>query len=244
MSCERYAEAIVDHACGADLAPDAAAHLRACGACTALLHEQRRLIEGLDGELRTALAIEPSPQFAPRVRAAIETASASGRRGPMFWWSGLAAAAAAGILLVMVPSVERMPPPAAPVPTRPAPPTAASTATAAIDDTRTPREIDRLVPSGIVARRAPRQPVKERPLAEPEIIVSEDQQRAVARFVALVRAGRLDASSLATEPDGDIAPPPELAVSPLAVAPIAIPSVEFSTHSAVADGLPKGVEPR
>jgi hypothetical protein len=244
MSCERYAEAIVDHACGADLPPDAAAHLRACDACTALFHEQRRLIDGLDGELRTALAIEPSPQFAPRVRAAIETAPAEGRRGPIFWWTGLAAAAAAGILLVMVPSVERMQPPSATAPTRPAPPTAASADTRAIDASRTPRDIAPPPPSFTVARQAPPQPVKERPLDEPEIIVSEDQQRAVARFVALVRAGQLDTSSLATEPDGEIAPPAELAVSPLAVAPIAIPSVELNTHPAVADGLPKGVEPR
>jgi hypothetical protein len=233
MSCERYAGAIVDHACGADLAADAAAHLRACAACTALFDEQRRLVGNLDGELQAALAIEPSSQFAPRVRAAIESTPAQRRPSAMFWWTGLAAAAAAGIIVSTLPSAERVQPPATPAPT------VVSRETAAVPrervETTPPARSSRASTSTAVpaARTSPQR------RDEPEVIVAEDQQRAVARFVALVRTGRLDTSSLAAQTDSEIAPPAELGVSPLAVSPIAIPSVEFGAHPVGNDGMPK-----
>ena len=235
MSCDRYATAIADHACGADLAPDAAAHLRTCAACAARLASHRRAIDGLDGELQQLLAVEPSAHFVPRVQAHLSAVPA-----PRGWstlaWSGLAAAAAAGIIVWTLPSTGPVHTPAAPAPT------AVSRASAP----EIPRQEDtpRPPPVSSRARRTRSAPVNAQPSKEPEIIVPEDQQRAVARFVALVRTGRLDTSSLATQTDSEIAPPAELGVSPLAVSPIAIPSVEFGAHPVANDGMPKGVEPR
>ncbi len=97
MSCDRHTDAIVDHACGADIAAEAAAHLDGCTACRRMFDEQLRLVRDLDGQMALALEIEPSPRFVPEARARVERA-ALGRRTTM-WWGG-AAAAAAVLMLV------------------------------------------------------------------------------------------------------------------------------------------------
>lgn len=71
MSRDRYTVAIADHACGAEIATEAAAHLRACGACSRMFDEQRHLLQDLDQELQRALAIEPSSRFVPDVMAGL-----------------------------------------------------------------------------------------------------------------------------------------------------------------------------
>ncbi len=97
MSCDRHTDAIVDHACGAEIAAEAAAHLDGCAACRRMFDEQLRLVRDLDGQVALALQIEPSPRFVPEARARVERA-AFGRRTTM-WWGG-AAAAAAVLMLV------------------------------------------------------------------------------------------------------------------------------------------------
>ena len=97
MSCERHTDAIVDHACGAEIAADAAAHLDSCAACRRIFDEQLRLLQDLDERLELALSIEPSPRFVPADLARVER-SAFGFRNAM-WWSG--AAAAAAVLMIV-----------------------------------------------------------------------------------------------------------------------------------------------
>ncbi len=91
MSCERHTSAIVDHACGAEIAAEAAAHLSVCEGCRAMFDEQRRLLQDLDQELKQALEIEPSTRFVPDVLARVERSAFRRRR--MLWWSPAAAAA-------------------------------------------------------------------------------------------------------------------------------------------------------
>ena len=100
MSCDRYTDAIVDHACGADLADDAAAHLRGCPACRRTLEEQRQVLQGLDSDLQEALAIEPSAWFEAQTLAGLERTPIRRRRA--FWWIAVAAAAAVIILGTLV----------------------------------------------------------------------------------------------------------------------------------------------
>ncbi len=100
MSCDRYTDAIVDHACGADLADDAAAHLRGCAACRRIFEEQRQVLQGLDSDLQAALAIEPSAWFEAQTLAGLERSPI--RRRGTFWWIAVAAAAAVIILGTLV----------------------------------------------------------------------------------------------------------------------------------------------
>ena len=226
MSCERYAEAITDHACGADLPPGAAAHLRSCATCTAMLVERRAAIGALDGEIQHTLAIEPSPYFVERVQAQVRETS---RAAP--WWRWALAAAAAIIILAIAgsfalrsgapPTVARAPQPSAVTPA-PAP-------GAVIPSQVEKREASERPPSEAVSpRRLPRQPAARgaapraaMALARPEVIVPAEQARAVARYLALVRSGQVDTSTLATPEkvaaELDVAP---LAVDPLAVSPL------------------------
>ena len=97
MSCARHTSAIVDHACGAEIAADAAAHLEGCAACRRVFEEQLGLMQTLDGQLAQALDIQPSPRFVPEVIARVEHAAA--RKRTVMWWTAPAAAAAVVILV-------------------------------------------------------------------------------------------------------------------------------------------------
>ena len=99
MSCDRYTGAIVDHACGAEISVEAAAHLKVCAACSRTFDEQRRLLQDLDQELQVALAIEPSARFVADVMTGVERSSQ--RRRAIIWWSAPLAAAAVLVLLAL-----------------------------------------------------------------------------------------------------------------------------------------------
>ena len=99
MSCDRYTGAIVDHACGAEIAADAAAHLKVCAACSSMFDEQRRLLQDLDQELQVALAIEPSARFVADAMTGVQRSSQ--RRRAIIWWSAPVAAAAVLVLLAL-----------------------------------------------------------------------------------------------------------------------------------------------
>ncbi len=99
MSCERHTGAIVDYACGAEIAAEAAAHLQTCASCQRMFAEQQRLVEGIDQELQLALEIEPSPGFVPDVLARVQRPAFPWRT--VMWWGAPAAAAAALILVVL-----------------------------------------------------------------------------------------------------------------------------------------------
>jgi hypothetical protein len=235
MSCERYADAIIDHACGAEIASDARRHLEACDACHGRFDEQRRMMSALDAELQTALAIEPSPYFDSKVRTRIaQTAPASART---FWWPILTAAAVAMIALgvaairsmedksVAAPvDVARVTPSTQPTPTitrTPAPPPSPPRDT--VD--KTPEQTAN-PPASRPRRRSGSS------LPEVEVVVSAEQSKAIERYMTLLRRGTLDTSSLVKEIPiaGEM---PALAVGPLTVEPLAVPDVESGSGPAV-----------
>ena len=224
MSCERYTAAIVDYACGADLPVDARAHLAGCARCESLFDEQRRLIDGLDADLSAAIAIDPSPQFAPRVRAAVAAKAVESHRHRWFWLGGLAATAAAVLIGASWPSVDSAPSPSSPIASVPR-----------LEERRPP--IEQVVPSRQPGQRvsAPRivHVKRQPPQSEPDIIVAPEQRIAVDRYVAMFRAGSLETSALAASPRPVLAALSDLVVAPLEVEPMAVPGGDLSTTGAV-----------
>jgi hypothetical protein len=232
MSCDRYATAIADHACGADLAPDVAAHLTACPACAAGLVQQRRAIAGLDDELQQMLAIAPSPFFVQRVQAQVRETS-SPRRVRGLWWGGVAAAAVI-VLAVLFLTVERQPPAAIQVQAPPTAKTPPPTPAAPPIDGPRIADVKKVLPTKPLVTEKPR--VVSEPLiakaVEPEVQVAPGQRQAVARYMALVRSGRLDTSSLEAKVDED-STPKELVLGALEIAPITVTELDGTTSPAV-----------
>jgi hypothetical protein len=232
MSCERYRTAIVDYACGADIDADAATHLRMCASCLRLFEEQQRALANLDRELEQVLSIEPSPQFVPQVIARV--------RRPSPWrlatWWGLPLAAAAALLVIVfgpLRSGER-------TTTEQASVSAASSPAAPAIPSRPP-DVARPPIEGAVgrpvayepARVTPRRPLPRAaatkvppPSTAAEVLVPAETSRALARYVALVRRGAIDTSTLTEPPSSGAEAPSELVIAPLSVDAIAVADVE------------------
>lgn len=238
MSCARYITAIVDHASGAGIAPEAARHLSGCAACSARFADQRRMLEGLDDELQRALAVVPSAAFARGVHSRIDHAPASSTRA--LWWGACGVAAA--ILLVVginaLRSTDGVRPRLADAAPQPPPTAAASAPTVpvvspVVEKPQAPRRTER--PAAHHVRRVPAPEAQTAALPAAEVLVPPDQQRAIVHLLRLVRNGTLDGSRLPVGRQGESAPPAELVVPPLTIEPIAVPDVEIPT-SPVATG--------
>ena len=236
MSCDRYTDAIVDHACGADLADDAAAHLRGCAACRRIFEEQRQVLQGLDSDLQAALAIEPSAWFEAQTLAGLERSPIRRRRA--FWWMAVAAAAAVIILgtLVAIRSGDPQPVDRQEAAARPvAPPTtvvehvpssgapAVATTNSAPVSSGSPRRRERTT----VAARQHREPTK------PDAAIATTQAEAIARYLALVRKGAIDSSALADPNTIAIAAPDDLVIAPISVEALPVRNVERGTGPGV-----------
>ena len=225
MSCDRHTSAIVDHACGAEIAAEAAAHLNGCAACRRLFDEQRRLLQDLDGR-QLALAIEPSPRFVPAVLARVERSTLRVRRP--CWWGG--AAAAAVLVLVALGSWR---PEERQDANRQAARVPSEVSSAAVVDHRpsqvTPSTSPEATPRQADARRRVARPQGVADHASPleaEVVVPPTESRALARYLALVRRGALDASTLASSDGTGVAAPTELVIVPLAVDTLAVTDVQ------------------
>jgi hypothetical protein len=193
MSCERFSEAITDHACGASLGGQAAAHLAACEACRRAVAEQRQLLADADAALRDALALPASPDFAMRVMTRLRQREPAVSRSLVAarWWVGLAAAASLGVAVYL--GIAR---PFGPD-TRPTP-----AAAARVPQTQAPPIVERSEPAPALSKEAvsrttrrpdlPDRATVSRRRAEPEVIVPPNQMQAIARLRELIRAGRLD----------------------------------------------------
>jgi hypothetical protein len=88
MSCERFRDAITDHACGAEISAEAAAHLAGCADCRDAFDANRRALADVNAELERALSVAPSPEFVSRLHAHIRV-----QKSPWAMPAGLAAAA-------------------------------------------------------------------------------------------------------------------------------------------------------
>ena len=168
------------------------------------------LVDEVERELRRTLAIEPSPEFAQRVRMRIAETSARPAMPIVRWLVPLTVAAACVLAVGIGWRYSSGPEPAgAPVATRVA------------SDVELRQSPARVVPPE--PPRLPARPVRRRPV-EPEVIVSPDRARALARMLALARSGVVDEQSL--RPVAPATAPESLEVAPLVVQPIAVPEID------------------
>ncbi len=229
MSCERYAGAIADHACGAEIPRDAEAHLEACALCRTRFDEQRRAMQALDAELEQALAVAPSPYFEQTVLARIGEARSV--RPRTFWWAGLAAAAAGLIVigLASIRSIDRAAPDETPRVAALPKPISSGTVQAPSAPPVVAQDTGRTlsVPRATPRTREPRRRTVSPPAPAEVIVAAEQSSRAIARYMALVRSGVLDTSALA-EPAAESETRP-LVVPPLIVDDLTMPTVEMRT---------------
>ena len=186
------------------------------------------LLSELDQHLRQAMSVEPSDDFAKNVRARIDE-----QRGHGEWWGWQWAAAAACVLAIAIgwrvantPAEER----------RAA--TAGSPASADVQLAAVPAppvRVERQVNSTPALRlRTPIAPTKPlRDAMSPEVIVPEENARAMARLLALARSGRIDEEKL--KPVVAPVSSPTLDVPPLGVTAIAIPDIEIENGPPTAD---------
>lgn len=188
-------------------------------------------VQELEQELRRALSIEPSPEFAGKVRARItKPVSASG--GRTWEWAAAAVciltlalgwrlAGGPGEEIAAVPDarasadvrLDREPAPAEARPERPAPPTH-----------------DRRQVTAAAIPIAPPQP-----RAEPHVVVPPGNARALTKLLALARSGGVDEESL--RPAVPPATPVTLDVAPIVVPAISVPPLEIDDSAPTAGGL-------
>ena len=215
MSCARFADAIVDHVLGEPAPAELQSHLSGCEACRTALERERELAGRLDGELRQALDVAPSPALLPRGRARV-AAEAERRATP--WLRFLVPLAAAAATLALVAWLRQPVAPKHPATTARVEPRPAAPATAP--------------PPATVASAKPAPPPPRR--REPEVLVPPGEEAALLRFVATLRGGEVDVAAL-VQPE---APPP----AGLAIAPLAdLPSLELKPLTA--ESNPEGVIP-
>ncbi len=222
MSCERFREAITDHACGAPMDDTASPHLAGCAPCRQAFDEHRRLLTEVDAELRHALALTTSPDFVARVSTRVHEAPHP-PQWATWWWIGAAAAVAlvAGGISLDWP-IERQ---------RQAAPSPAVASSVPPAPARSPDFVERATPAPLTSSAArgsgraaatrkiaaaPR-PNRER---EPEVLVPPTQALAIARLRELVWSGMLDGTTLPAPPMQE-----ELVIAPLVVSEIVVPDV-------------------
>jgi hypothetical protein len=173
------------------------------------------LVQELERELRDALAIEPSPDFAQKVRARI-----AARQSPAVWWKFALPVAAACALVVGLGVWGHW---------RPGESAGAIVQRAGSDVGLRPEV--RSKPDAKVSANRPklaavRTKVRTIPesTAEPEVIVPPDRAVALARFLELARRGAVNEETL--KPVASAAPPPVLEIAPIVVTPLSVPELE------------------
>ena len=161
-------------------------------------------------DLREALTVDPSPQFAARVRARIADEPARvERRFGLRTWMPIAAGAFAALALAVALWPSRAPI-AAPSPQKLP---GRSVVAAAMLPAATPSAVRRAEPAvrpvGALTPGAPGS-------GEPEVLISPSESRAILNLIAGIRTGRIDPSSLPA------APPPivDLDIQPIVIAPL------------------------
>jgi hypothetical protein len=183
-------------------------------------------------DLETALAVEPSPEFAAHVRARIGEESA--RRRPWLMWATVGLVGAAVVVLAVVTLARREAGPAAtqvaashtlePVAIAPA-----------VSPAVTPAPVGE-TPAGAVKPQTVSVASRK---SRPEVLVPRDQAAALGALVAGLNDGTIDPGSLATPP-----PAAATALAPAAgivIAPIVIPPVDPRTPGSSGGESPGGI---
>jgi len=216
MSCDRHADAILEHALGEPASLELQGHLQSCAGCRAALERERRLVGRIDGGLREALAVSPSPELLPRVRQAVGETTAR-RAWPWLRW--VPSAAALVLVIAAVASLRNR------ASSNPTPLTAAGIPQPAIAEQ--PRPAARPVESTPASRRGPLvRPAPARAAVLPEVLVPAGESELIRRYAAALRTRYV----LQGQP-----PSPELAIQSLEE----IPALEVKALTSSAD--PEGV---
>ena len=184
--------------------------------------QSRRLVEELERDLRQALTLEPSADFARQVRARIE--GTPRRTWPPVEMPWLAAAAA--VILIALAAwwqTARLAPPLDRVPAR-------TTAAADVLLERAPEPAPASKPDVVVPPRRMVRAASVDVSPEPEVIVSPDAARALARFLQLTRSGAVNGDQLPVPASS--APPEDLSIIPLVVPSIPVPVIDITGDAA------------
>ncbi len=223
MACEPYRDWLGDAALGA-LAParevKLRAHMEECAACRAELERTQQLLAAVGRGIEAGLAVEPSPDFAARVRRRLAEESL-GSRTWLSGWMVAAAGALAVLALVVVwlgqrrgsrmETAVRTEATQAPAQSRPSPVTQSSGAGEKPAAARAVRRAQ------VARRRVVAEP------NEPEVLVPPGQWSAIVRFEQALRSGRVDASLVLKEPAESLALE-ELKIPPLQLAKLDVDS--------------------
>lgn len=185
MSCERYADALLETALGEPAPPELLSHLRACVACGQALERERGLVGRIEGELREAVSVTPSPALLPRVRAQVRDVAADSRPWRLFWLLPVAA----GLVAVAAAVALRQS-------SEPAAIQARSAVSAAVAESPRPIPEARVSVPSLPTRPFVRQPRLARAKTEPEVLVPPGDEELVRRFVVALRARRPDETGI------------------------------------------------
>lgn len=238
MSCERYVDALADHAAGANAGSELEGHLGSCARCRDELTVLRRALALADAEMGALLADEPSASLLARIRReTAEDGKPAWRPATLSWiWTAVAAALVLAVALIVgrggfvAPRETRdagRPSPARsarvnepapePQPVRlPAPAATArpSTRAAPLSEVNAP----------ITAARST--------APEAEVLVPPGEAAALLRFAASLEQRRVDPGSLlVVDLSAPLSEPKPLVIAPLEIAPLAIPPLDASDAS-------------
>ena len=186
--------------------------------------DEKVLLAELEEQLRQAMSVEPSPDFVRKVRLRIDEGRLEHDRHVWRW----AAAAACLLALVMGWRITNRTP-------------EMSSADSARPQTGTDVQLPAVPAPGQLTEKAIvtlGEPVgvgrRKRDVSEPEIIVPEDNARALARLLTLARTGSISEEKLTPVV---VAPSPTtLDVAPLDVAAIPTPEMEIQNGPPFGDG--------
>ena len=182
----------------------------------------------LDREIARALDIEPSPAFVARVRQHV----AAPARHQAMWWVPVAAAVAAGLTVALViwksgpdagSAQRRDVIPSRPIAAMPGAMFARSALPGSILARRRSTDLD---DEGAVPVSVHRALAGERVAppanAEPEVLISAAEARAIRNLIAGLRNGGVDAASLTP----DQPPASEITIPAIAIAPVTVSPLE------------------
>lgn len=182
----------------------------------------------LDREIRALLTIEPSPQFAASVRRQMANQPATPHHQARRLVAGATALAATVLLVAML----QRPAPAA-RPRGQMPPLAARGSVGfapLLPSVSRPVRVDAAVLPGTSAPEAPGpprtahfSPPRPGPPSEPEVLIAQDEARALRALIAGVRDGRVELTpaTQATTPDVmELEPIRNLVIAPIVITPV------------------------
>jgi hypothetical protein len=257
MSCERYVDALANHAAGAGGGPELEAHLASCAGCRDELTVLRRALDLADGEMGALLSAEPSASLGARIRrATAEDGKPSVRPVALWVWPAVAAALVLAVTLVagrgglVAPrdtSGDSGSSPAEPrqadaarrgqEPRRPLPSSTAERApaigvstgsgAAPANESGGPRAVIG------VSRTLERHAIGDRtPARDPDVLVPPGEEEALLRFAADLQEQRVRPDSLlVVDLSAPLLEPGPITIPPLEIPPLEIPPLDASGAS-------------